>query len=256
MFSRGLILLVVVTVCLLAYAQAGDYSKNVIKLTKKNFNRKVLSCRSKKPILVDFYGTVCPACVDFVPEYNKLAASLKRRVRVGSINSDKAEKLTFKYDVQYLPSVFLFQKGKKPALYDPHGERTAEAIEKWVNQQIGGGGGGRKPTPPRCGPNCQGCPACKPRPQPPTCGPNCQGCPACRPRPQPPTCGPNCQGCPACRPQSGGNQQRRRSHQHGSASQGNSGNSAPTLDWSNFQALQQWFRARQATRGRRFWRQY
>ena len=68
-----------------------------MKQLNKNSFKRVFG--GELPWLVDVYGSDCPACVDFKPEFQQLAKDLKGVVKAADLNSDYASDVIFKYDV-------------------------------------------------------------------------------------------------------------------------------------------------------------
>jgi thioredoxin 1 len=85
-------------------------SENVKEFTDQNFETDVL--KSDVPVLVDFWADWCPPCVKLAPTIDKLAADYEGRVKVGKVNTDANQTVSFKYGISAIPTVILFRNGE------------------------------------------------------------------------------------------------------------------------------------------------
>ena len=67
---------------------------------------------SQVPILVDFYATWCGPCQMMTPILEQVGASLRDRLQVVKIDTDKYPNLASKYEVEALPTLVLFKNGQ------------------------------------------------------------------------------------------------------------------------------------------------
>jgi thioredoxin 1 len=84
--------------------------------TSEEFDAKVL--KSPTPVLVDFFATWCEPCHMLEPTIADLETAYHGRVAFFRVDVDKAPDLARAYDVQGMPSVFVFSDGNQasPAL--------------------------------------------------------------------------------------------------------------------------------------------
>ncbi|XP_009769035.1 uncharacterized protein LOC107825989 [Nicotiana tabacum] len=68
--------------------------------------------KSEKPLLVDFYATWCGPCQFMVPILNEVGESMKDKIQVVKIDSEKYPALADKYKIQALPTFILFKDGE------------------------------------------------------------------------------------------------------------------------------------------------
>lgn len=68
---------------------------------------------SEKPVLIDFYLPACAPCEKLVPVLDSVKQSLGNRIKVVKIDVKKNKNLADVYKVRLVPTVMLFQKGKK-----------------------------------------------------------------------------------------------------------------------------------------------
>ncbi|MCE5277982.1 MAG: thioredoxin domain-containing protein [Planctomycetaceae bacterium] len=74
------------------------------------FQSKVLD--ADKPVLVNFYKTLCPTCILLEPELDKLSDQYKGRVLFFKFERVPSEKVREQYDAQLFPTAILFVNGQ------------------------------------------------------------------------------------------------------------------------------------------------
>ena len=67
---------------------------------------------SNVPVLVDFYATWCGPCQMMTPILEQVGATLRDRLQVVKIDTDKYPNLASKYQVEALPTLVLFKDGR------------------------------------------------------------------------------------------------------------------------------------------------
>jgi thioredoxin len=67
---------------------------------------------SDVPVLVDFYATWCGPCQMMTPILEQVGASLRDRLQVVKIDTDKYPNLASKYQIEALPTLVLFKNGE------------------------------------------------------------------------------------------------------------------------------------------------
>ncbi|KAE8701824.1 Thioredoxin Y1 [Hibiscus syriacus] len=71
-----------------------------------------LLANSDKPVLVDFYATWCGPCQFMVPVLDEVSATLKDKIQVVKIDTEKYPSIADKYKIQGLPTFIIFKDGK------------------------------------------------------------------------------------------------------------------------------------------------
>lgn len=67
---------------------------------------------SNVPVLVDFYATWCGPCQMMAPILEQVGATLRDRLQVVKIDTDKYPNLASKYQIEALPTLVLFKDGQ------------------------------------------------------------------------------------------------------------------------------------------------
>ncbi|KAM4606367.1 protein disulfide-isomerase A4 [Polymixia lowei] len=103
----------------------------VLVLTDNTFDNFI---ENKDTVLVEFYAPWCGHCKQFIPEYEKIAQTLKENdppIPVAKVDATKASDLASRFDVSGYPTFKILKKGE-PVDYD--GDRTEKAIVARVKE--------------------------------------------------------------------------------------------------------------------------
>ncbi|XP_010241685.1 PREDICTED: thioredoxin Y1, chloroplastic-like [Nelumbo nucifera] len=71
-----------------------------------------LLANSDKPVLVDFYATWCGPCQYMVPVLNQVSSTLKDKIQVVKIDTEKYPSIANQYRIEALPTFIIFRDGK------------------------------------------------------------------------------------------------------------------------------------------------
>ena len=88
----------------------------------------------EKPVLVDFHATWCGPCKMMAPELQKFAQNNKDAVRVIKIDIDKNQPTASQFNIQGVPTLILFKKGK--VLWRQSGAMNAKQISDAVKSKL------------------------------------------------------------------------------------------------------------------------
>ncbi|ELS05474.1 thioredoxin [Xenococcus sp. PCC 7305] len=67
---------------------------------------------SSTPVLVDFYATWCGPCQMMSPILEQVGASLRDRIQVVKIDTDRYPTIASQYQIHALPTLVLFKNGQ------------------------------------------------------------------------------------------------------------------------------------------------
>lgn len=85
----------------------------VVEAKQQTFaNFDELIAKSDKPVLVDFYALWCGPCQLMVPILEQVSATLKDKIQVVKIDTEKYTSLADKYRIEALPTFILFKDGE------------------------------------------------------------------------------------------------------------------------------------------------
>ena len=68
---------------------------------------------SKKPVLIDFYGSWCGPCQMLGPILKQVKDSLGERISIIKIDVDKNQELAAIHNVRGVPTMMLYQNGEQ-----------------------------------------------------------------------------------------------------------------------------------------------
>ena len=101
-------------------------------VTIQNYKKEVL--KSKKPVLLCFLAYWCSACFLSKDAIFNFKSENAKKIKVLSIDTDKQEELSMRYEVKTLPTFVLVYKGDKIARLE--GKQTKETLEEFVYKFI------------------------------------------------------------------------------------------------------------------------
>ena len=104
----------------------------MLELTDQNFEQEV--SRSQMPVLVDFWAQWCQPCFILAPILEKVAEEFKDRIILAKVNLDQAPNTARKYQVDRIPMVTFFNKGKPVGAFI--GVRPESAVRDIINQML------------------------------------------------------------------------------------------------------------------------
>ncbi|KAF8411619.1 hypothetical protein HHK36_004176 [Tetracentron sinense] len=99
--------------CLLICQMGMPYLAIKVEAKKQSFSSfDDLLANSDKPVLVDFYATWCGPCQFMAPVLNEVSVSLKDKIQVVKIDTEKYPSIADQYKIEALPTFIIFRDGK------------------------------------------------------------------------------------------------------------------------------------------------
>ncbi|KAK6938268.1 Thioredoxin domain [Dillenia turbinata] len=93
-----------------------------------------LLAKSDKPVLVDFYATWCGPCQFMVPILNEVSATLKDKIQLVKIDTEKYPSIADKYRIEALPTFIIFKDGEPYDRFE--GALTADQLIQRVEESL------------------------------------------------------------------------------------------------------------------------
>ena len=85
-------------------------NSTTINLDESNFDREVT--QSDKPVIVDFWAEWCGPCKMIAPLLDEVAREKADAVKIGKVNVDENQSLSFKYNIRAIPALLFFKNGQ------------------------------------------------------------------------------------------------------------------------------------------------
>ncbi|HWA59862.1 MAG TPA: thioredoxin TrxC [Caulobacteraceae bacterium] len=103
------------------------------EIPEPNFARFV--GESDIPVLVDFWAPWCGPCRALTPIVDRVARRLSPRVRFAKVNIDNAQALAGRLNIQAVPTLVVFQRGREIARTS--GVMPEAALTDWTKRAAG-----------------------------------------------------------------------------------------------------------------------
>lgn len=106
----------------------------MLHLTSKTWDEGVL--KSDLPVLVDFSAKWCGPCKTIAPFVAQIAEERAGKVKIGKLDIDKDKDIAWKYNIQGVPTLLVFVKGK--VVGQAVGSMAKQYIDEFVDAAIEG----------------------------------------------------------------------------------------------------------------------
>src|SRR5499425_2278035 len=81
-----------------------------VTINEANFESEVT--KSAQPVVVDFWAEWCGPCKMIAPLLDEIAREKAGTVKVGKVNVDDNQSLSFKYNIRAIPALLFFKNGQ------------------------------------------------------------------------------------------------------------------------------------------------
>ena len=82
----------------------------VLKITEENFEKEVE--QATKPVLIDFWASLCGPCKMMSPIVDEIANEIGEKAIVGKVNVDEQANLASKFQIMSIPTLMIFRNGQ------------------------------------------------------------------------------------------------------------------------------------------------
>lgn len=100
-----------------SHAQTKDGKSKYIQPTIESDSAFQIAIQSQEIVVVDFWAVWCRPCQLFLPEYEEVAKKFHKRVGFYKLNLDRCPATAEQYQVQMIPVIIIFKKGKEVKRY-------------------------------------------------------------------------------------------------------------------------------------------
>jgi thioredoxin 1 len=104
--------------------------------TQRQARRAIERESFERPVMIDFFAHWCPHCGETAPELDDLSGYVCDDAKVMKVDVDTSRKLAEEFQIEGLPTVAVFHKGK--LVNRSEGYKPAPEFLKMLEQGVGG----------------------------------------------------------------------------------------------------------------------
>ena len=98
-----------------------------------NFDKQI--SRNDIPVVVDFWAPWCGPCKMMAPAFEQAARDLEPGVRLAKLNTEEAQSIAARLNIQSIPTLVVFRDGRETARQS--GAMQHAQLVQWVQKHIG-----------------------------------------------------------------------------------------------------------------------
>ena len=108
-------------------------SEELKQVTDDSFELEVI--QSPIPVLVDFWASWCGPCRMLAPTLEAVAKDFVGKIKIVKLNVDENEQTAASYSIRGIPTLVLFNTGKKVAVTT--GNLSKQQVSKFITDNLG-----------------------------------------------------------------------------------------------------------------------
>jgi len=85
-------------------------SEKIVHISDTSFEQDVL--KAPRPVLIDFWAEWCGPCKLIAPLIEEIAREKGDAIKVGKVNIDENQNLSFKFNIRAIPTLLIFKNGQ------------------------------------------------------------------------------------------------------------------------------------------------
>jgi thioredoxin 1 len=125
---------ILILIVLVGISLVPDKEEDNFNLTEKTFSTKVLD--SNLPVMIDFWSPRCADCFKIDPIIREVISEYAGKLSVYKVNLDNNNQLMAKYEVDTIPTLFLFKNGAVVDKIIGADQYPKEEIKKRIDEVV------------------------------------------------------------------------------------------------------------------------
>lgn len=109
--------------------------EQIINVTDRDFEEKVIEKSEEIPIVVDFWAEWCAPCLILSPILERLAEEYNGKFVLVKVNVDNAKMKAQEYKIMSIPSIKMFKNGEIAGEFI--GAVPEPNVRQWLDKNLG-----------------------------------------------------------------------------------------------------------------------